>query len=177
MWITCFLLKIAEFTDNKTLIGRISILIDIPKILDIHHRSVVYLSINYGNQNACILRATPTNPWLPILLIHVGSEVKDINFKNLPKNNILKILQKSFHGTHLLELLDMMYKHEIDPASIVEDTEQTPFCPQRDGQTDKLKPVYPFQLRWNGGYKIVSDIQAVFACKIRKWGQDILGYQ
>ena len=41
----------------------------------------------------------------------------------------------------------MMYKHEMDPASIVEDTEQTPFCPQRDGQTDKLKPVYPFQLR------------------------------
>ena len=88
--------RIAEFTD-KTLIGRISILIDIPKILDIHHRSVVYLSINYSNQNACILRATPTNPWLPILLIHVGSDVKDINFKNLPKNNILKILQKSFH--------------------------------------------------------------------------------
>ena len=89
--------RIAEFTDNMTLIGRISILIDIPKILDIHHRSVVYLSINKSNQNACILRATPTNPWLPILLIHVGSEVKDMNFKNLPKINILKILHRVLH--------------------------------------------------------------------------------
>ena len=38
-------LRIAEFTD-KTLTGRISILIEIPKIPEIHYRSVVYLSIN-----------------------------------------------------------------------------------------------------------------------------------
>ena len=28
-----------------------------------------------------------------------------------------------------------MCKYEMDPASIVEDTEQTPFCPQTDRQT------------------------------------------
>ena len=36
-----------------------------------------------------------------------------------------------------------MCKYEMDPVSIVEDTERTPFCPQMDGQTDDVKPVYP----------------------------------
>ena len=35
----------------------------------------------------------------------------------------------------------------MDPTSNVEDTERTRFCPQTDkrtdGQTDKVKPVYP----------------------------------
>ena len=35
----------------------------------------------------------------------------------------------------------------MDPASIVEETERTQFCPQMDGQTnggtDDVKPVYP----------------------------------
>ena len=48
--------------------------------------------------------------------------------------------------THLLKLLDKMCKYEMDPMSIVENTEQTRFCPQTerrtDGQTDKVKPVY-----------------------------------
>ena len=45
--------------------------------------------------------------------------------------------------THLVKLLDNMCKYEMDPMSIVEDTERTRFCPQTDGQTDKVKPVYP----------------------------------
>ena len=49
-----------------------------------------------------------------------------------------------------------MSLYEIDPVSIVEDAERTPFHPQMDGQTDgwmdKVKPVYPFQLRWSGVY-------------------------
>ena len=48
-----------------------------------------------------------------------------------------------------------MCKYEMDPMSIVEDTERTRFCPQTDrrtdgrtdsrtdGQTDKVIPVYP----------------------------------
>ena len=40
-----------------------------------------------------------------------------------------------------------MCKYEMDPASIVEDTERTRFCTQ----TDKVKPVYPLQLRWAEG--------------------------
>ena len=47
-------------------------------------------------------------------------KVKVTNFKNLPK---------------LLKLLDKMYKYEMDPKSIVEDTERTRFCPQTDRQT------------------------------------------
>ena len=45
-------------------------------------------------------------------------------------------MQKSFHWTRLLGLLDVMYKYEMDPASILKDTEQTPFCPQTDRLTD-----------------------------------------
>ena len=44
--------------------------------------------------------------------------------------------------THLLKLLDKVCKYEMDPASIVEDTEWTRFCPQMDGQMDKWT-------RWN----------------------------
>ena len=87
---------IAEFTDNKTATGRILILTDNPKIPAIHHRSVVYLSINYSHQNACILRVPPTSPWLPILLIHVGSEDKVINWKHLQKINISKYCSHLF---------------------------------------------------------------------------------
>ena len=40
-----------------------------------------------------------------------------------------------------------MCKYEMDQTSIVEDTEQTRFCPQTDRWTDermdKVKPVYP----------------------------------
>ena len=46
-----------------------------------------------------------------------------------------------------------MYKYEMDPTNIVEDTEQTRFCPQTerrtDGQGEASKP--RFQLRWSGG--------------------------
>ena len=71
-------------------------------------------------------------------------KVKVTNFKNSPKFQILK---RALHATHLLKLLDKMCKYEMDPMSIVEDTERTRFCPQTDrrtdGQTDKVIPVYP----------------------------------
>ena len=51
------------------------------------------------------------------------------------------ILKWALYATHLLELLDKMCKYEMDPMSIVEDTEWTRFC----SQTDKVIPVYrPF---------------------------------
>ena len=48
------------------------------------------------------------------------------------------------HATHFLKLIDEMCKYEMDPSNIVEDTEQTKFCPRTgrriciltDGQTD-----------------------------------------
>ena len=52
--------------------------------------------------------------------------------------NILNcwILWKIWHATHLVKLLDKMSKHIMDLTSIVEDTEQTRFCPQTDKQMD-----------------------------------------
>ena len=74
-------------------------------------------------------------------------KVKATNLKNLPKFQNFWILKQTLHATHLLKLLDKMCKYEMDPTSIVEDTERTRFCPQRqtdrrtdgrpNGQTDK----------------------------------------
>ena len=83
-------------------------------------------------------------PWLPLLVIHIRSHVikrqsQSYKFQKLAKNSNLEILQKPLHGTHLLKLLDKMCKYEMDPTNIVEDTEQTRFCPQTNGQTDILE--------------------------------------
>ena len=49
-----------------------------------------------------------------------------------------------------------MCKYEMDPASIVEDTERTRFVLQMDRPTDKVKPVYPLPLNFvAGGIKIM----------------------
>ena len=61
-------------------------------------------------------------------------QVKVTNLKNSPKFQILK---QPLHTTHLLKLLDkMMCKYDMDPMSIVADTEWTRFCPQMDRWTD-----------------------------------------
>ena len=52
-------------------------------------------------------------------------------------------------------LFDKMCKYEMDPANIMEDTEQTRFCPQTDEQTDgrtTWNQYIRFQLHWSGGY-------------------------
>ena len=50
-----------------------------------------------------------------------------------------------------MKLIDKMCKYEIDPASIVEETERTRFCTQKDRRTGGQGG----QLRWSGGYKNV----------------------
>ena len=74
-------------------------------------------------------------------------KVKVTNLKKFVKISNFLILKRALHATHLLKLLDKMCKYEMDPMSIVEDTERTRFCPQTDrrtdGQTDKVIPVYP----------------------------------
>ena len=89
--------------------------------------------------------------------VYIGSQVKVTNLKNLPKLKFL-ILKKTLDPTNLLKLLDKMCKYEKDPASIVEDTEQKRFCPhtnrRTDGQTDKVKPVYPPSTWLSEGYKV-----------------------
>ena len=84
-------------------------------------------------------------------------KVKVTNLKNSPK-------------FHLLKLLDKMCKYEMDPMSIVEDTERTRFCPQTDrqtdGQTDKVKPVYPpFNFVETGGL-IISFANSYFSSSL-----------
>ena len=89
----------------------------------------------------------PTPSWLPIQLSHVGSQVRrrqsqSYKFKEFAKMSIFQILKQTLHTTHLLKLLDKMFKYEMDPMSIFEDTERTRFCPHTDRQTDG-------QTRWN----------------------------
>ena len=71
---------------------------------------------------------------------------------------IFSILKQSIQATHLLMLLDKMCKYEMDPTSIVEDTERTRVCPQTDRrtdrQTDKVKPVYPLSTSLKRGVKL-----------------------
>ena len=57
----------------------------------------------------------------------------EIQFANTSFFIFLK--KKTLHATHFLKLFDKICKYEMDPASIVEDTEGTPFCPQMDRRT------------------------------------------
>ena len=61
-------------------------------------------------------------------MIHIRSivktdKVKVTNFKKIAKNS--EILQVSLHMTHLLKLLDKIYKYEMDPTRTVGATERT----------------------------------------------------
>ena len=55
------------------------------------------------------------------------------NFKEIAQNSNFGIKKKNQRRTHHLRLVDKMCKYEMEPGSIVEDTEQTRFCPQMDG--------------------------------------------
>ena len=52
---------------------------------------------------------------------------------------------------HLPKLLDKMCKYEMGPASAVEDTDRTRFCPQTDRRT-RWSQYTPFQLHWSWRY-------------------------
>ena len=52
------------------------------------------------------------------------------------KNSNFEILQETLHETHLLKLLDTMYKYEMDPTRTVGATERTRDADQTDRQTD-----------------------------------------
>ena len=62
-------------------------------------------------------------------------------FKEFAKISNFSILKQSLHATHLQTLLDKMCKYEMDPTSIVEDTEQTRFCPQRRTRWNQYTPL------------------------------------
>ena len=67
-------------------------------------------------------------------------------FKEIEKNSNTRTFHKTSHATHLLKLVDKMCKYEMDLVNVVEDTEQTQFCPQMDRQTDGWTDRW---LRWN----------------------------
>ena len=88
----------------------------------------------------------------------IGSQVKrrqsrSYKFKEFAKISNFWMLKQTLHATHLLKLFDKMCKYEMDPMSIVEETERTRLILSTDGQTDKVKPVYPpFNFVEAGGY-------------------------
>ena len=59
-------------------------------------------------------------------------------------------MQETLHATHLLKMLDNMYKYEMDPTRTVGATEWTQDVGRTDRETDGVKPIYtppPQQLR------------------------------
>ena len=61
--------------------------------------------------------------------VNIGSPIKttqsqSYKFKEFAKTSYILILINFLHATHVLKLLDKMCKYEMDPASIVEDTER-----------------------------------------------------
>ena len=69
----------------------------------------------------------PTAPWLPILVIHIRSQVKtrqsqSYKIKKIAKNSNFEILQETLHAKQILKLLDKMYKHEMDPNKTADRT-------------------------------------------------------
>ena len=49
------------------------------------------------------------------------------------------MLQETWHMTHLLELLDKMYKYEMEPTRTVGATERTQDAGRTDGQSETNK--------------------------------------
>ena len=111
--------------------------------------SSFFLKINSGLTRTTRMPAfweTPAAPWLPILVIHIRSQVKTrqsqvTNLKKIAKNSNFEILQETLHATHSLKLLNKMYKYKMDPT-------------RTDGQTDRRtewNQYTPQQLRCVGG--------------------------
>ena len=67
--------------------------------------------------------------------VFIRSQVKtrqsqSYKFKKIAKNSNLEILQDTLQGTHLLRLLDKMYKYEKDPTRTVGPTDGITFPQQ-----------------------------------------------
>ena len=85
------------------------------------------------------------------VILDPKSKEDKVKVTNL-KNSNFGILKRALHVTHLLKLLGKMCKYEMDPMSILEDTERTRFCPQtdrrKDGQGDTSIPsIYSLKRR------------------------------
>ena len=103
-----------------------------------------------------------------VLMINIGYQVKTwqsqtLKSKEFVKTSNLKTLKYTLDMTHFLLLLANICKNEMDPVSIVEDTEQKRFCLQTDRcayvpmdrQTDRQtrwNQYTPLSTSLNGGY-------------------------
>ena len=66
-------------------------------------------------------------------------QIRQANATPIPILKIAKnsnFAKKLLHATHLLKLLDKMYKYEMDPTRAVGATEQTRAAGRMDGWTD-----------------------------------------
>ena len=86
-------------------------------------------------------------------MIHIRSQVKtrqsqSYKFKKIAKNTNFEILQETLHATHLLKLIDQMYKYEMDPIKTVGATERTRDAGRTDGQSEtSIPPTNNFVVR------------------------------
>ena len=96
---------------------------------------------------------TPDAPWLPILVIHIKTQVKtrqSYKLKKIAKKLNFCILQQTLHAARLLKLFDKRQKYEMDPTRTVGATLRTQDLGRMDGQTDGrmdrrtdgVKPIY-----------------------------------
>ena len=59
-----------------------------------------------------------------------------LRIKKIAKNSNFEILQETLHATHLLKLLDKMYKYVIDPTRTVGATDRTQDAGRMDGRME-----------------------------------------
>ena len=130
------------------------------KKMSFDHWTIIPNSNSWKAKDNLKTRTTRTpalwaTPRCPKLVIHIRSQVKtrqsqNYKFKKIAKNTNFKILPVTLHVTHLLELLDNMYKYEMDPTKTVGATERT-----RDaGRTEwnqYIPPPNNFAVRGGGG--------------------------
>ena len=93
---------------------------------------------------------TPRHPWLPILVIHIRSQVKTKQSQSY--KSLIQILKfcKKLYMQHTFWSCLIRYKYQMDPTRSVGATERTwdagwmdgRMYRWRDGQTDGAKPIY-----------------------------------
>ena len=93
----------------------------------------------------------PTTPWLLILVIHIRSQVKtrqsqSCKFLKFGENSNFEILQETLHAVYLLKLLDKdiwIWHGSNKNCRCYRAGTGCGMDGRTDGQTDRVKPIYP----------------------------------
>ena len=109
-------------------------------------------------------------------MIHIRSQVQSQSYKflKIAKTSTFEILQETLHATHLLTLLDKMYKYEMDTTRTVEATKPTRDAGRTwdgrgmDGRTNGVKPIYPQTTSLCRGYNYRNWGIISIRCSIHK---------